>query len=280
MTIKNGGGLCSNQQIIMLYKMWAQKTFTRVKMAKILGISLITCKRYVYKFEDFGEIFDVSTASGERKVLQAFITYKSKSSFRPSMSDCFFPTQCWIEERLNAFLNHKTSINKIWEEYKELSNLQDKPMFSRAFFYRTYIADKLKNYVSFTYFIAEEDIISLAALVGPNFKSMIRVYLTKKHPFKTYVSVKRSALFLVSMVGGRKHIYQPLESQLSKRKYFTLRNFIAAVEAKQPKVWDGDYFAAYTKLKKQYQDRTMEEILQVIKTNYLIAKKRGSKAIM
>lgn len=280
MTIKNGGGLCSNQQIIMLYKMWSQKNFTRVKMAKILGISLITCKRYVYRFEDLGEVIDVSTPSGERKVLQAFITYKSKSSFRPCMSEYFFPTQKWIEERLHELLNRKTSLNKIWKEYNELSNLQYKPVFSRSFFYRSYIADKLKNYVNFTYFISEKDIISLAQFVGPNFATLIQNYLTKKHPFKSYVSVKRSALYLVSLVGGKKHIYQEFEEKLAKRKYFTIRNFIAAVEAQKTKVWDKDYFAAYTKLKKQYQDRTVEQILQVIEANYLIAKKRGSKAIM
>ena len=58
------------------------------------------------------------------------------------------------------------------------------------------------------------------------------------------------------------------------------RTWIEKVEANKTKLWDEEYFAAYAKLKKQYQDRTMEEILQVIKTNYLIAKKRGSKAIM
>lgn len=280
MTIKNGGGLCSNQQIIMLYKMWSQKTFTRVKMAKILGISLITCKRYVYRFEELGEVIDVSTPSGERKVLQAFITYKSKSSFRPSMSEYFFPTQKWIEEQLHELLNRKTSLNKIWKEYNELSNLQYKPVFSRTFFYRSYIADKLKNYVNFTYFISENDIISLAQFVGPNFATLIQNYLTRKHPFKSYVSVKRSALFLVSLFGGKKHMYQELESELAKGRYFMFRTWIEKVEANKTKLWDEEYFAAYAKLKKQYQGRTVEQILKVIKANYLISKKRGSKTVL
>lgn len=252
----------NRETVVELYKLYREGIFTIREIAQKTKVSIGCAHDTLKKFRNLCINIDPDDNRQVKQLMKYFAVEKGGFVYGREMQNSFFPSKKWIDQKLLSYLNGESSKFAILKAYNELPLQANKKRISKTFFYDTYFGNVLKEKLTFSFYLREEDILDLAACVSSNFFKMMIIYfdVEKKKAKKSYVQIKQSALYIVNLFGGKVYLYEDLDKKIASKQMFSFKNFIEEQNKKSNKKFDVKFYDLYEKIKEQYKKSTPKDL--------------------